>query len=301
MNTFSKIFIIAAAALTLAMPLSAKGVLVGKMEGKLLTTGNGRVMIIDPSGKIIWKHRGGNCSDIWMLPDGNILFADNNVREIDPKTGKQVFLYKPAVKKGGGAFSCQRLKNGNTLVGENSTCRILEVDKKGKIVFKLQLPLYKPGRHQNLRMVRKLENGNYLVCHSGPKLVREYTPEGKVVFEAKVKTLAFSALRLPDGNTLVGDLDRVVEFNPEGKQVWELDKKQIKDVKIGKICGINVLPNTHLLLGIYAANRSKDGASVLEITRKGKIIWRYYNPKGDRAMMSSQMLDNDGKPLSNLR
>ena len=271
----------------------------GTLKGQVLATGTGRMLLLDNTGKILWKHKGGNCSDIWMLKNGNILLADNNVIEVDPKTDKVVWSYKPAMQKGGGTFACQRLKNGNTMVGENSAGRIVEVDPKGKIVFELKLPLCQPGSHNNLRHVRKLANGNYLVCYKAKALVREYTPAGKVVFEVKVKPIAFSAVRLPNGNTVVGHIDCVTEFDPKGKQVWQFDKKELKGVKVGMICGIHVLPGGNVVMGIYGVVRGQDGAGLLEITREKKLVWRYasLSKKGDRHMMGVQLLDEKGKPL----
>ena len=267
----------------------------GTLKGQVLATGAGRMLLLDNTGKILWKHKGGNCSDIWMLKNGNVLLADNNVVEIDPKTDKVVWSYKPAEQKGGGTFACQRLENGNTMVGENSAGRIVEVDPKGKIVFELKLPLCQPGSHNNLRHVRKLPNGNYLVAYKDKAMVREYTPAGEVVFEVKVKPIAFSAVRLPNGNTVVGHVNCVTEFDPKGKQVWQFDKKEIKDVKIGAICGIHVQPGGNVVMGIYGADRSKDGAGLLEITREKKLVWRYVGK--DRQMMAVQLLDEKGKPL----
>jgi hypothetical protein len=275
----------------------------GTLEGQVLATGGGRVLLFDETGKILWQHKGANCSDIWMLENGHVLHADNNVHEIDPKTDKEVWSYKPPQQKGGGTFSCQRLANGNTMVGENSAGRVVEVDKDGKVVFELKLPMCKPGSHNNLRMVRKLKNGNYLVCHKGPALVREYTPEGKVVFEVKVSDAAFSAVRLENGNTLVGHINCITEYDPKGKQLWQFNKKELTDLKIGFICGIQALPNGNIVMGIYRADNTPNGAGVLEITREKKVVWRYVRSSGksDRNMMSVQRLDKNGKPLSNLR
>ena len=271
----------------------------GTLKGQVLATGTGKVLLLDQTGKTIWKHKGRNCSDIWMLASGNILFADNNVIEVDPKTDKIVWTYKPAQQKGGGAFACQRLENGNTMVGENSAGRIVEVDPKGKIVFELKLPLCQSGSHNNLRNVRKLANGNYLVAYKAKAMVREYTPEGKVVFEVKVKPVAFSAVRLPNGNTVVGHIDCVTEFDPKGKQVWQFNKKELQGVKVGAICGIHVLPSGNVVMGIYGVVREKDGAGLIEITRDKKLVWRYIDAskKGDRHMMGVQLLDEKGKPL----
>ena len=271
----------------------------GTLTGQVLATGSGKVLLLDQAGKILWKHKGQNCSDIWMLKNGNILFADNSVIEVNPKTGKVVWTYKPKQQKGGGTFSCQRLANGNTVVGENSAGRIVEVDKDGKIVFELKLPLCQPGSHNNLRMVRKLKNGNYLVCHKGKALVREYTPKGEVVFEVKVSGVAFSAVRLPGGNTVVGHINCVTEYDAKGKQVWQFDKKELASVKIGAICGIHVQPNGNVVMGIYGIVKKPDGAGVMEVTRDKKLLWRYVDTSkaGARHMMGVQLLDAKGKPL----
>ncbi len=267
----------------------------GTLKGQILATGTGRVLLLNNTGKILWKHKGGNCSDIWMLKNGNVLLADNNVVEIDPKTDKVVWSYKPEMQKGGGTFACQRLENGNTMVGENSAGRIVEVDPKGKIVFELKLPLCQPGSHNNLRHCRKLPNGNYLVAYKAKAMVREYTPAGKVVFEAKTKPIAFSAVRLPNGNTVVGHINSVTEFDPKGKEVWRFDRKDIKEFKIGMICGIHVLSNGNVVMGVYGATRGSGGAGLLEINRDKKVVWRYVC--SDRHMMALQLLDEKGKPL----
>lgn len=281
---------------------AGSGKVIGALDGQVLATGGGRVILLDSDGAELWQIKAGNCHDVWKLDNGNVLIADGNIREVDPKTNDVVFSYKPEETKGGGAFSCQRLDDGRTLVGENSTGRILELDKDGNIVFALKVEPYKAGFHHNLRMVRKLANGNYLVCHSVAKLVREYTPKGEIVFEAHVENLAFSAVRLPNGNTIVGDMTRVVEFDPRGQAVWNLLATELKGVKIGKICGVNVLPNGNMVLGIYAAQQVEDGAALLEVTRDKDVVWRYVKyPKGDRAMMSGQKLDTSGKAISTLR
>ena len=106
----------------------------GNLDGQLLATGAGRVVKLDQKGNELWSCKGANVSDVWLLPNGNVLFADKEAKEINPVTGTIVWRYKAEFDKGGGVFGVQRLENGNTLVAENSTGRILEVDYKGDIV-----------------------------------------------------------------------------------------------------------------------------------------------------------------------
>ena len=280
-------------------PIQAeRPIMEGKPSGQILATGAGRVIIMNPKGEILWERKGSNVSDCWMLKNGKVIFADNRVTEVDPKTGKVTFMYQPKVSKGGGTYGCQPLKNGNILIGENSTGKIYEMTRRGKVVFELQLPLYQAGSHHNLRMVRKLKNGNYLVCHSGKHIVREYTPKGKVVYEVKVGNIAFSASRLPNGNTLVGHIDQITEFSPTAEVVWKFASTDIPGLTIGSICGVHVLDNGNLAVGVYGAYKKGGQAGLFEITREKKLIWCYSNPKSDRSMMSIQMLDHEGKPLS---
>jgi len=296
---YSLALIITASVLTAAPKTNSleHAIMTGNPSGNILATGSRRVILMNPEGKVLWQHKGSNVSDCWMLPNGHILFSDNQITEIDPKSDKVVFSYQSPIKKGGGVFGCQPLKNGNILAGENSTGKILELTREGKVDFELQLPLYKPGNHQNLRMVRKLDNGNYLVCHSGKHLVREYTPKGKVVFEVKVGNIAYSAIRLDNGNTLVGHMNQITEFDPKGEIVWQFSDKEIDGLKIGSMCGIHVQANGNLAIGVYSAYKKGGEAALFEITRDKKIVWKYSNPKSDNSMMSLQILDSKSKPL----
>jgi outer membrane protein assembly factor BamB len=275
----------------------------GELDSNILATNGGRIVLLDKTGEELWSFRGENCHDIWKLDNGNILFADSTVKEVDPKTDEVVFSYVSKVDPKNGAFSCQRLANGHTVLSENSTGKILEVNKQGQVVFELNVEPFEEGNHHNLRMVRKLENGNYLLCFSGAKIVREYTPEGKIVFEVHPAKLAFSAMRLPNGNTLVGHVTGVTEYNPAGQVIWELTKADLKGFEIGKLCGVNVLPNNNLLIGVYGAKHTENGAGIFEVTRDKKVVWRYVNlgQKKGGNFLSAIKLGADGKMSSKIR
>ena len=272
-------------------------IMTGTPSGQLLVGGSGRVMILGPDGKVLWEHKTALVHDAWMLPSGNILYADGGVTEVT-RDHKVVFEYKSAVTKGGGAYACQRLENGNTMIGENSTGRILEVDPAGKVVFTLQLQPAKDGDHSNMRLARKLASGNYLVCLKGAKILREVTPKGDTVMEIKTPNITFAAFRTPKGTTYVSTLDRVTEYDAAGKKVWEFANTDLAGVTITNMCGINLLPSGNLAIGCYAAYKNGEGTGLAEITREKKLVWRYSNPKGDSSLMAIEVLDAGGKPLA---
>jgi hypothetical protein len=234
-----------------------------------------------------------------MLSSGNILFADGeSVTEVTPDK-KVAFRYKAAEQNGGGTYACQRLANGHTMIGENSTGRVLEVDASGKVIFSLQTSPFKPGDHHNMRMARKLENGNYLVCHSGAKMVKEYTPKGESVWEVKAPgALAFAAVRTAKNTTLVSSLNQITEFDAKGATVWEFNVKDLPDAAIQNMTGLHLLANGNIVTGCYQAYRNGEGCGLLEISRAKQLVWRYANPKSDNTMMAVELLGTDGLALS---
>ncbi len=278
------------------LSLMAGEVVEGKLTKQVLATGSRRVFIMSPQGETLWQHKAGNVHDVWQLPNGNIMFADGNVKEVT-REGKVVFEYKPENQKGGGAYSCQRLPKGITLIGENSTGRVLEVNLKGKILVEVQTQFKTGNKHHHMRMVRKLSNGNYLVCHSGDNLVREYSREGKIVWEKKAKALAFAAVRLKNGNTIISSLNQITEYDKNGNEVWEFKASDLADVKVQNMTGFQVLPNGNLVIGCYSAYRNGGEAGIFEITRKKKLVWRYSNPKADAANMGVQVLYKSKQPV----
>jgi hypothetical protein len=278
-------------------------VVFGTLEGRVLTVGARKVVVLAPDGKIVWEHAAaGLLHDAWMLPSGNVLYADGkSVTEVTPDH-KVVFEYKAAEQKGGGTYACQRLANGNTLIGENSTGRVLEVDGEGKVLFELQTSPAKPGNHHNMRMVRKLANGSYLVCHSGAHHVKEYTPKGEVVLDIPTKSVAFAAVRAPKGHTFVCSIATLTEHDAKGNVVWTFANTDIPGVTITNMTGFQLLPNGNLVIGCYRAYKGGEGNGLVEVTREKKLVWRYSNPtKGKgflgNTMMAVQKLDAQGKPL----
>jgi len=284
--------------LALASALPAQEIVAGTVSGKVLAAGSKRVMILDTQGKVEWEYPTALTHDAWMLPSGNVLFADGaSVTEVT-RDKKVVFQYKAKDQAGGGSYACQRLENGNTLIGENSTGKVLEVDRDGKTVFELQTQPFKPGNHHNMRMARKLPSGNYLVCHSGAHLVKEYTPKGEVMREIKVDNVAFAAVRTEKNTTIIASLNRIGEYDSAGKMIWCFANTDIPGVTITNMTGIHVLPNGNIAAGCYAAYKNGTGTGLLEITREKKLVWSYSNPKGDGTMMALQVLDKDGKALA---
>ena len=138
----------------------------------------GRVVLISAQGTVEWEYPASNANDLWVLPNGNLLFnTGHGVREVT-RAKEVVFDYQSKSE----IYACQRLTNGNTFIGECNAGRLLEVEPSGRIAKEIRLlPEGRDGGHAYMRNARRLPDGHYLVAHYGEQVVREYDGEGRVV------------------------------------------------------------------------------------------------------------------------
>jgi outer membrane protein assembly factor BamB len=266
----------------------------------VLATGSGRIVLFAPDFTVKWQHPAGNITEVHRLKNGNFLFADGTVKEVTPEH-KIVFQYAPPEKKEG-SFTCQRLPNGNTLIGENYSGIVREIAPDGSVAFELQTRFKTNDQHHRMRWVRKLPNGNYLVCHSGDHLVREYKANGESVWEYATPNVAFLAERLKNGNTIVSSLDRITEVDKNGKTVWEFQKSDLPQLHITSMCGFQILRNGNIVIGCYHAyNKDGTGVGMFEITRDKKLVWAYQKPTGDKIDMNMMGVEMQEPPAAKRR
>jgi hypothetical protein len=133
-------------------------------------------------------------------------------------------------------------------------------------------------------------------------VVREYTSAGKVVWEAKTpaeppECWPFTAIRLPDGNTLStcthGNL--VVEFDADGKIVWQLSNADLPRPLLKDPCGAQRLPNGNTVITSYGEGRPGE-VKLLEVTREKKLVWTLRDERA-HGIHEFQILDTNGKAL----
>lgn len=232
-----------------------------------------RVFKISAAGEIEWEYPADQCTDAWLLENGNVLMSftgrTRGAREVTPEK-KVVWEYETS----GEVWSCQRLPNGNTLVAECTAKRLIEVDGKGEIV-KI-VPVASGGNtHMGMRHARKLANGHYLVALLDDKAVREYDASGKMIREIKTPDLAFSMIRLENGNTVIGYRGGVIEVDAKDKVVWSLTQEDLPDVKLYWVCCIQRLPNGNTVVGNWFIHkRQLDSPPFFEVTPDKKVVWR---------------------------
>ena len=215
--------------------------------------------------------------DAQPLPNGNWLLQTTftEVVELDGK-GKEVWKYNPATDTGKVEIhSFRRLENGLTMIAESGTSRIIEVNKVGAIVHSTPLKVSHPNPHRDTRLVRITPAGTYLVAHEGEKCIREYDREGVVVWEYEVGSQLYSAIRLSNGNTLIGTGDghRVIEVSKDKKVVWEVNESDLAGVKLAWITMVDRLPNGNTW--IVNCHAGPNNPQILEVTPDKKVVWSF--------------------------
>ena len=174
----------------------------------------GRILEVDPSGKVRWEFRGlQNPTDAQSLRNGNVLVVEqqNRVTERD-RTGKVVGMDRLFSN----VFHAERLRNGNTFIA----CRnaLMIVDPKWNVVlnhtyFGNTILAARCSRDGSIAYVT--HNGQYVKLDSkGKQLESTNTNWGnRNIVGADI---------LPDGRVVISDNGNhvVAEFGKDGKHNW---------------------------------------------------------------------------------
>lgn len=213
----------------------------------------GRIVVFDNNGEIAWEYPAEMARDVWKLSNGNVLFPYNlnyNSRTNDGVSGvmevtpdKKVVL---DIKTKGQVFTCQRLSNGETLIGAASQGKLLIFDKNGNIARSITVK-NKPG-HSCMRYARVLANGNFIVAEESAGAVREYSADGNLAGEFKVDFPPFGVVRLENGNTVISGKASIVELDSHGKEVWRLSAGEVPQLGVRWFAGFQVLPDGNLFV-----------------------------------------------------
>jgi hypothetical protein len=271
----------------------------------------GQTRIVEENGTTSWTFPESS-RDGHMLANGHVLLALSKsdarphgaVVEVAPdpsgKGGRIVFEFAGTQSE---INTAQRLADGRTMVAEaGDKPRILVIDAKGAIVAETPIKSQTGNHHMESRMTRRLASGNYLVPQLLDRVVREYTPAGDIVAEFKTPdepkdSWPFTAIRLPDGNTLVtcthGNM--VVEFDAKGAIVWKVSNADFDRPLLNDPCGAQRLANGNTVICSYAIG--DDGTKLVEVTREKKVVWTFIEKDGP-GIHEVEILSTDGVPTA---
>lgn len=260
----------------------------------------GKVFIVNSQGKAEWEYSAKMCNDIWILPNGNLLFnTGKGVKEVTRKK-EIVFNYEST----SGIYACQRLPNGNTFIGECDSARLLEVAPDGRIVKDIRLlPKGQKGDSHFMRNARKLSNGHYLVAHYGLGVVKEYDAYGKTVWQCPAPGGPHSTIRLSNGHTMIACADQtknatLFEVDQTGEVVWQVQSGDLPGVSLEFLTGFQVLPNCNIVMTNWLGHgKFGQAPHIIEITRDKKLVWTFFDHQTMKTISSIQLLDVKGNAI----
>ncbi|MES2791119.1 MAG: hypothetical protein V4719_16010 [Planctomycetota bacterium] len=247
-----------------------------------------RLIEIAPDGKLTWEFKFPALSVCFQATGGGkVVYADGGVptgiQEID-RDQKVVFDYRSKCEQ---ILSCDQLPNGNYLIAEQGPCQAVEITPKGEVLSTVKLQTTEQAAHRQLRCLHRLANGHLLAAHEAEGVVREYDATGKPVWEFPNTPNVFEALRLANGNTLIGcgTDKRVIEVTPEKQIVWELTAADAPELNLTWITSLQVLKNGNIVVANFLRGHEGKGAHAFEVThdKQKKIVWKF----DDHALVKS--------------
>jgi hypothetical protein len=236
----------------------------------------GRVLEVSREGELLWEYQAPALAIMAQpLFNGNVFIpvASSPPRAIEVNREKQiVWEYESSSTE---ILGGERLSNGMTLLGEQGPPRVLEVNQAKAVQRSIPVPTSVQEAHRQLRRIHGLSNGNVLVAIEGEGFVRELDASGAVVWEYGGLDSVHDAVRLENGNTLIGggQSKRVLEVNSQKQVVWELNSEQAPELGLTWITNVQSLPNGNVLFCNWVGGDGGAGVHAAEVTPDKQVVW----------------------------
>jgi hypothetical protein len=213
---------------------------------------NGAVMELGRDGKPRWQIDGlVYPMDARMIASDRVLIAEYSNGQVTERNTKGEILWTKRIPF---PTACQRLTNGNTFIVTRN--QLVEVDRSGKEV------LTHVRNTNDIMAGQKLRNGQMIFITNAGTLVRidSTGKEIKTINVPPPQVIGGNLEMLPNGRVLVPQYanNRVVEYDADGKSVWEATVQQPTSVQR--------LPNGHTLVSSLYTQQ------MVELDRQGKEL-----------------------------
>jgi outer membrane protein assembly factor BamB len=220
-----------------------------------LRAGTGTVGEIDAEGRVRWQIGGlRQPFDAQVLGPDRVLVCEHLGRAVTERNLKGEVVWKKEVP--GPVVGARRLPGGNTFIVTRN--RIFEVDGDGREVHSLDRPndVLAACRLRNGQVGLVTTAGRYVQLDAGGHEIRSFSL-GAMLFPMSNFEV------LPRGRVLVPfySQNRVVEFNADGRRVWE--------AAVARPGSVMRLSNGHTLV------TSRLTRNVVEIDRAGRVVWSH--------------------------
>jgi hypothetical protein len=286
----------------------------------------GDTIYVIKGGKVVWTHSlptagQDEFGDCWMASNGHVFFNRKmyGAQEIVPDmtTGKEgpiVWEYKE--DPGTEVHSVQPIGLDKVIVMQNGLpmAKLMLIDKTKAMTCTSGMPCVLQtwqfqgtgAVHGMFRHVRMLANGNLLIPYTSGGKVIEYTQQMQNVWEWDSGPSPWSAVRLKNGNTLVGGNQGhwVQEVTPSKQVVWNLNPMTFSSFPLYTMQNTFRLTNGNTIInnwcpgGITNVAQWPTCTQVAEVTPIFQVVWAvksWTNPNLGPGS-STQLLDQPGIP-----
>ena len=226
-----------------------------------------------PPGMLDWP-----CG-VERLPNGNTMITDagywsglgSELLEVD-SVGRIVWECRAGLIF---AHSAKVLRNGNILVSDTGKDRVLELDRKGSVVWSSEEWSGGTGRLSDGSHLwypndaEETSEGKILISDRNNNRMVEVDTDGEIVWLYDKLKHCHDADRLPNGNTMVASSDenKVLEIDPDGKTVWSYGDGSSEMLNWPR--DADRLENGNTLIA-----DSKNGR-IIEVDKDGQIVWSF--------------------------
>ncbi len=231
------------------------------------------ISIINDEGLLQWQYRDiDHPQDIDITEDGRIFCSQ--------KTGAKMITigyeeqWKYNAPDGTENPVAQVLGNSRFLVGNEGSGKLYEINSEGKILKGIQLSTEDKSSHGQFRFCNKTKEGTYLTPLTNDGKVKEFDERGKVLFDFGDFNAPVSAIRLNNGNTLIGSFRKLDEFDKNGNLIRSLNPvtqgNLSGDYEGGHVTGLVELEDGNIAFAFY--HNVKDWPDIFVVNRNNKII-----------------------------
>jgi hypothetical protein len=216
----------------------------------------GQVLELGPDNKSRLQVNGLSLPlDVQILPNDHLLVAEHNANRVTERDRRGTVVWEKLVQS---PIVAQRLPSGNTFIATQD--QLIEVTPTGQELFSYVRP-----DGNSFMKAQKLPNGEIACVVFQPRMFLRLDTKGRELqsFPVDVATFGGRIDVLPGGRVLVPEKnkDRVVEYDAQGKVLWQVAFQQ-------PVAAVR-LPNGNTLVTSFNQNRA------VELDRSGKEVWEY--------------------------
>lgn len=254
-----------------------------------------RIIKVSETGEIVWEYSAMAVHDVWMLKDGNILFAGPNTGVCIVTPEKEI-IWKYTGPQGSKIYGCQPLPNGSILVNMESPSvnLIQEVAMDQSIIKEIKT------EKATIRLARKTKDNTYLLPNRNVQTIMEYDTDGILIRTMKMPgKRIYLAIRLQNGNTLIacGDGHTLIELDSEDNIVWQVEEDELEGITLSFVGGMQRLPNGNTVFCNWGGHgQIGEQPQIIEITHNKKVVGAIFDNSNYITPLQIQILDTPGDP-----